>query len=382
MKKIFEKTNFQKALDQPLFAIRYLRGKIRANFGYRFGNGYSFPPGRVFIALTGRCNLKCQMCPQDRHPSFRQEIVEERDSNTEELRTIIDDIYSFSPMILVSGGELFLHPSWYDFLSHIKKKELFCSIGTNGMFLERHASKLVDIGIDELSVSIDGPERVHDEIRGLPGTYAKATRGIERVMEEKRGMGVIKPLINVIFTITSRNYQYITTVVELMASLKINTLRIGHLNFLRQKDFDDHMNISRKLFGINHDTSWEGYVSEVHDIDASHLANTIEYIRSKRDANMRITLFPDFNKEEIIQYYSEGSFRSRSFKNACLVPWDTAIIGPKGEVILCPNYIIGNLREKSFREIWNNEKARFFRKVILKKKQLPVCSRGCCFFYT
>lgn len=382
MKKVFEKTNFQKAADQPLFAIRYLRGKISANFGYRLRNGYSFPPGRAFITLTGRCNLKCQMCPQDRHSSFRQNIAQERDANIEELRTIIDDICSFSPMILVSGGELFLHPSWYDFLSHIKKKRLFCSIGTNGTFLERHACKLVDIGIDELSVSIDGPEPIHDEIRGVPGAYAKAVEGINRVNEEKKRVRANKPLINVIFTITSRNYQYIAAVIELMASLKINTLRIGHLNFLRQRDFNDHMNIFRELFSVDHDTSWEGFVSEVNDIDARLLADTIECIKNKRNANMRINVFPDFNKEEIIQYYSEGSFRSRSYKNACLVPWDIAIIGPKGEVLLCPNYIIGNLREKSFREIWNNEKARYFRKVILQKKQLPVCSRGCCFFYT
>lgn len=382
MKKVFEISNIQKAVYKPFYAVRYLRGKIRAHLGYRLGNGYSFPPGRAFITLTGRCNLKCQMCPQDRHAGFRQNIVKERDANIEELRSIIDDLHSFNPMILVSGGELFLHPSWYDFLSYIKKKRLFCSIGTNGVFLGRYASKLADMGIDEISVSIDGPEPVHDEIRGVTGAYAKAVEGICRVIEEKKQKQTNKPLINVIFTITSRNYQYIANVIELMASLKINTLRIGHLNFLRQKDFNDHMNIFRKLFSIDHDTSWGGFVSDVKDIDARSVADTIEGIRKKRSSSMKITVFPDFNKEEIIQYYSEGAFRSRSFKNACLVPWDIAIIGPKGEVLLCPNYVIGNLREKSFREIWNNEKARHFRKVILQKKQLPVCSRGCCFFYT
>lgn len=381
MKRLFVKSSFQKALGRPFFAANYLKGKIRANLGYKLGRGYALSPGRVFFALTARCNLICRMCPQGNHPSLRQEMSRKGEADIKELRKIIDDISSFHPIIMVSGGELFLHPSWFDFLSYIKAKGLYCSIGTNGTFLARDASQLVSIGLDEVSVSIDGPEPIDDEIRGLPGTYAAAIRGIQRIMEEKKRRGIRKPWINVIFTISSLNFQHLQRMVELMEAFKIDTLRINHLNFLSQKDFDDHMGLFQKLFGVDHDTSWEGFVSDLHQIDASHLAETIETLRNRRDGNLRITFFPDFKKEEIIQYYSDGSFCSKSFKNACLVPWDIGIVGPVGELILCPNYIIGNLREQRFREIWNNEKARFFRKTLLKMKSFPVCSRGCCFFY-
>jgi radical SAM protein with 4Fe4S-binding SPASM domain len=381
MKKLLKMSNIGKAFLRPVFAAYYLKGKIKAHIGYRFGRGYSLFPGKVFLAITGRCNLRCSMCPQYNHPSFQNDIVKEGEVNFKELRRIIDDISSFRPIILVSGGELFLHPSWRDFLSYVKSRGLFCSIGSNGTLVSKHASQLVDIGLNELSVSIDGPEHVHDKIRGVPGAFAKSVEGIKRVVKERDRVGAKKPFINVIFTITPENYKYIHDMIALLDPLKINTFRIGHLNFLRQKDYEDHMNMSEKLFGIDQDTSWAGFISESHNIDARYLADTIDDLRAAKSRNLKITFFPNFSRNEIIQYYSDQDFHSTSFKNACFVPWDLALIGPKGEVIMCPNYIIGNLREKSFKEIWNNENARHFRKVILKKKELPACSRGCCFFY-
>lgn len=382
MKKLLKITNLQKAVVRPLFACQYLKGKMKAKLGYKLGNGYSLLPGRVFFVLTGRCNLKCNMCPQVNHPTFRKDANGARDLDIQVLRKIVDDISSFRPMVMISGGELFMHPSWHDFLSYIKKKSLYCSIGSNGTFLKKYASQLIDLGLDEISISIDGLEQQHDKIRGLPGVYEKAIKGIEEVTKEKKRRNAYKPLINVLFTITSLNYKEIQNMVDSMTSLEIETLRIGHLNYLRQNDFDEHMDLYENLFGIDHDTSWAGLVNENHNIEPQLLANAVENIKNNENGKLKITFFPDFSKEEIVQYYSGGPFRSKSFKNACLFPWDMGLIGPMGEIILCPNYIIGNLQKHSFREIWNNDRAKTFRKIIMEKKELPACSRGCCFFYT
>jgi len=381
MKKLLRQSNFRKALARPLFAARYLKGKLKAGLSYRFGNGYSLPPGRVFFALTGRCNLNCRMCPQKNHPSFRDDMVKQGEAGKDDLLKAVDDIASFRPLVFVSGGELFLHPAWFDFLSHIKKRRLFCSIGTNGTMLERHASDLVNIGIDEISVSLDGPEPVHDAIRGVPGSYARAVRGMMRIVEEKDRLGVQGPVLNILFTITAQNYERLPEMVEIGESVGIDVLRVGHLNFLSPEDFARQTGISSNLFSIDHDTSWEGYVTNAHGIDPHRLNIVLDRLKGSAGP-VKVVFFPDFTGEEVIRYYSQGPFRSSSFRNACLVPWDVAVVGPSGEVILCPNYIVGNLRERRFGEIWNNGRARLFRKAIFRMKQMPVCSRGCCFFYT
>jgi MoaA/NifB/PqqE/SkfB family radical SAM enzyme len=381
VKKLLTTANLKKALARPSLASGYLKGKLKAALGYRFGNGYSFMPGRIFFVLTGRCNLNCKMCPQNNNPLFHDVMTKETELNIEELRRMIDEISTFHPRILVTGGELSLHSAFFDFLSYIKKAGLFCGIVTNGIFLERDAAKLVSIGLDEISVSLDGPEAVHDGIRGVPGTYAKAVKGMKRIAEERKKIGAKVPMVNINFTISAANFRYVFPMVELMSSLNIDMLQFTHLQFLTPKDFEQQMALFKNLFGIEQDTSWQGLVSDLYQLDAEYLADTIEQIRNRKVEQGRITFSPDFNKQDIIRYYSDKPFHSQSLKGACLSPWDFAILGPAGEVVLCPNYIIGNLREHSFRETWNSPKARFFRKIILKKKSLPACSRGCCFFY-
>ncbi len=382
MKKLLAKSNFTKAIERPLFAARYLKGKVKANLGYRFGQGYSLSPGRVFFALTGRCNLKCEMCQQYNNETFQEEVAHARECTLEELKTVVDDISGFSPIVIVSGGELFLHKYWFEFLSYIKSKSLFCSIGTNGTFLEKNATKIVEMGLDDISISLDGPKATHDSIRGVSGTYEKAVRGIEKVMEEKKRLGKTKPAITVIFTITPANYRHLPEMVGLMEELGVGTLRVGHLNFLRESDCEAQQAVSKEVFGVEKDTSWSGYIMSLNGFDSAWLSDSIRGIRNDKERGIKVAFFPDFTEDEVVDYYSDGSFHSKSFKNACMVGWDTAVIGPSGEVIICPNYIIGNLCEQSFKNVWNNEKARSFRKKIAKMKELPVCSRGCCFFYT
>lgn len=382
MKKLVTGANIKKSIERPMFTARYLKGKIKANLGYRFGHGRSLSPGRVFFALTGRCNLKCSMCPQYNNETFQDVVAHCDEMSINELRTVVDDIATFKPIVIVSGGELFLHKSWHEFLSHIKRRRLFCSIGTNGTMLEKHADKIVEMGIDDVSVSIDGPEEIHDAIRGVPGTYARAVDGVKRVMELRAGSGTAKPVINVIFTITPSNYKHLSQVVTEMESLGVDKLRVGHLNFLTQQAYDAQMPLSKELLGVEQDTSWAGYVTELKDFDAPWLMREIERLRKDTTRKLDVVFFPDFKPDEIEDYYSDRPFQSRSFKNACIVPWDTMVVGPGGEVILCPNYEIGNLREERFRTVWNGDKAQLFRRKIRKMKQMPVCSRGCCFFYT
>ncbi|MBC8413741.1 SPASM domain-containing protein, partial [bacterium] len=183
------------------------------------------------------------------------------------------------------------------------------------------------------------------------------------------------------FTITPGNYKLIEQVAKEMEQLQIDTFRIGHLNFLSQSDFDAHMRITGQLFGIERDVSWAGFISGESGIDAQYIADALERIKNMQNKNFKVTVFPKFSRDEIIRYYSKGSFQSDSFKNACLAPWDIGVIGPQGELVTCPNYVVGNLRNHSFSDLWNNDRARKFRKIIKEKKHLPACSRGCCFYY-
>jgi radical SAM protein with 4Fe4S-binding SPASM domain len=102
------------------------------------------------------------------------------------------------------------------------------------------------------------------------------------------------------------------------------------------------------------------------------LANEIGHIRGGK----RVNFFPNLRHDDIIKYYSEGVV----VKDRCSAPFLGAVIKPNGEVKFCPDawiddYIIGNIRQENFLDIWNNKLARNFRRIIIKQKQFAGCKR-------
>lgn len=381
MRRTLAIRNLWKAVQSPAMAASLLKSMAKAAIGYRFGNGYSLNPGKVFFVLTGRCNLKCVMCPQGNHPGVDEGLRQCSGSNIEDLIKLAREIAPFKPFVAVSGGEPFLHPHWKEFVREIKRQGMICWIGTNGTMLERDAADLVEIGVDSISVSLDGPSDVHDRIRGVAGTYDLAARGIGELIRIRDRTGKHKPEITAIFTITPDNSTRIPEMVEIASSLGVDVLRIGHLNFLTQEEFESQLSLFREIFKIEVDTSWEGYISSPDKIDCVSVAKAVEKFGDQSNLPMQVTFFPNFTPEETLQYYTSGTFRATSFRNACLSAWDTAIIGPEMDLILCPNYVLGSLRQESFEQLWNCEKAVVFRRILRRVKHFPVCSRACCFFY-
>jgi radical SAM protein with 4Fe4S-binding SPASM domain len=52
---------------------------------------------------------------------------------------------------------------------------------------------------------------------------------------------------------------------------------------------------------------------------------------------------------------------------------------PNGDVVTCrdyPDVVVGNIKEKSILELWNNDKMRGFRNLLKEEGGLlPVCTR-------
>jgi MoaA/NifB/PqqE/SkfB family radical SAM enzyme len=65
--------------------------------------------------------------------------------------------------------------------------------------VERHWERLVDAGIQSLSMSIDGLEGTHDRLRGQAGAFAKTWSALERVVRHGR----LDPCVY--FTVTREN---------------------------------------------------------------------------------------------------------------------------------------------------------------------------------
>ena len=75
--------------------------------------------------------------------------------------------------------------------------------------LPQRAEALVEIGVDDMTISIDGPPEIHDEIRGRKGSFARLYEGIEKLNAEKARTGKSTPLVRISATINDLNCLHI-----------------------------------------------------------------------------------------------------------------------------------------------------------------------------
>lgn len=134
----------------------------------------------VFWETTAGCNLECVHC---RRLDVAHELMK-NDLTTEQSKQLIDNIAAESKCILVlSGGEPLFRPDIYEIARYGRDAGLTMALATNGtMVTEEVAQKIVDAGIQRVSISLDGATaETHDKFRKLPGSFDLAIRGLKNL---------------------------------------------------------------------------------------------------------------------------------------------------------------------------------------------------------
>ncbi|MBN2280622.1 MAG: radical SAM protein [Candidatus Marinimicrobia bacterium] len=375
----------KKSIHQPVYALENLIKRFQAQWYYWFAKGKSPMPETLSIFITYRCNLQCKMCGQwgekGIFKTFDKSTLQHQLS-IDEIHNIISDVKSARINITLFGGEPLINPDIIRIIQIIKKAGLRCNLITNGTLIHRYANELVESGLDEIIFSLDGPELVHDEIRGIPGTYQNALKGFQKLSEIKKNKNSQKPLININSTIFESNYQIFQDTIEASRPFNPDNLTFHHLLFLDNQRIPKFQEFFQSKFAQN-PTDWQGFgCDQIPSIDPQIIINQMKKL-SKIRYPFNISFYPNFNDEDIINWYSNFSFRSQSYKNRCKSLWMTAYIFPDGNVrpYHTMNYNIGNIRHNRFSEIWNNEKYQNYRKYIIKHKSFEICSKGCTEFF-
>jgi putative heme d1 biosynthesis radical SAM protein NirJ2 len=125
---------------------------------------------------TNKCNLECAHCYQDAGET------QERELNTEEALTMIDQIAKAGFKIMIfSGGEPLMRPDIFDLVAHASSKGLRPVFGTNGIFItEDVAQRLKQCGAMAMGISVDSLDpKKHDWFRGMNGALDRTLKGIE-----------------------------------------------------------------------------------------------------------------------------------------------------------------------------------------------------------
>lgn len=179
------------------------------------------------VLIGFQCNNHCLFCFEKKHRNVPDKDFDEL---KQELRVVWEKGYRRVHFI---GGEPTIYPSLLELIRYAKKLGFAeVMITTNGRMLayKQYVSQLIDSGINQIVVSIHGPNaHVHDKLTGVSGSFKQTLQGIRNLKESgTKGVGV-----NIV--ITKQNYKHLPEIAKLAKSLGID-----RVEFLFVSVIDDY----------------------------------------------------------------------------------------------------------------------------------------------
>lgn len=192
--------------------------------GFYFGRLVSHPlvpPEHVYLSLTARCNLRCQMCDISRSPSRVEDEL-----STSKIKDIILQIKDMDIRHLIfSGGEPLLRRDFFEIAEFASASNIErIDVITNGMFLDEHTiQRLANLRLNHISISLDGLEEANDRIRG-EGVFRLVENNIDRFIRYKHKHNLSFPTLGINFTIMDSNIDNMLPAIEFTRAKGLNAI--------------------------------------------------------------------------------------------------------------------------------------------------------------
>lgn len=126
-------------------------------------------PMSVGVQITNRCNQRCTYCNYPENAGAGEMSVEQW---KEAMGSMAD---AGVKTISISGGEPMLKEGVIDIIKFCKARKMYVLLSSNGYGVKENVDELKIV--DNIGISLDGPESVHEKLRG-PGTYKRAVDAI------------------------------------------------------------------------------------------------------------------------------------------------------------------------------------------------------------
>jgi MoaA/NifB/PqqE/SkfB family radical SAM enzyme len=252
--------------------------------------------------------------------------------------------------VVMSGGEALMNINFFRLCTILKKEHIKISLLSTGLLIKKHAQEIVK-SIDDIIISLDGDESVHDSIRNIPGAFRKLADGVQSIRS-----------LNPDFKITGRtvihrlNFRKWAAIIETAKVIGLN-----QISFL-PADVSSH--------AFNREVLW----TEPRQHEILLQENELPELKAITDSiidRYRAEIGEGFIAESadklgrIYQYYAAFYGLNDFPYKKCNAPWVSSVIEPDGTVKPCFFHpAIGNIREQSLDTILNSENAIHFRKTL------------------
>ncbi len=286
-------------------------------------------PISISFEPTTSCNLRCPECPSGLRSFTRPTGMLQQSF----FKETIDQLYKeLLYLVFYFQGEPYLNPDFLLMVQYASKKNIYTATSTNAHYLtDENSRKTIESGLDRLIISIDGTtQEVYEQYR-VGGQLQKVIEGAKNMVAWKKKLKSKTPFIIFQFLVVKPNEH------------QINEIKI----------LGDEIGV---------DAVWYK-TAQVYDFE--------------NDPNQ---LIPTNDKYSRYQKTINGTAFKGKLTNHCWRLWHDPVITWDGFVAPCcfdkdAQHKLGNLQQKSFKEIWDNGDYTKFRTSILTgRKNIDICS--------
>jgi MoaA/NifB/PqqE/SkfB family radical SAM enzyme len=312
----------------------------------------------VILMPHSACNCRCVMCDIWKDNKNLKQLTEG------DITDLLVSLRKFgTKQVVMSGGEALLNTNFFKLCEILKKKNIKISLLTTGLSIEKNVDQLLK-WVDDMVVSLDGDEAMHDAIRNIPNAFKKLKEGVEHIKLINPNYRITAR--TVIHRLNFRNWPAIISAAKAMG--------IDQISFL-PADVSSH--------AFNRQTSWAEPKQHEILIDERELPELQSIITNiiNDDASDFENRFIAESKEKIqdIYNYYAAFYGLNPFPfKKCNAPWVSTVIEADGSVRPCFFHdSIGNIRDNSLADILNTKEAISFRKE-LNMSANAICVKCVC----
>jgi MoaA/NifB/PqqE/SkfB family radical SAM enzyme len=311
----------------------------------------------LILNVHERCNCRCLMCDiwkRDSGGELDLEALARHRASIVNLRV---------RQVVLTGGEPLLHTDLGAICSFLRECGVTITLLSTGLLLKKRA-ELVASSVDEIIISLDGPEEAHDRVRRVRSAFQLIKEGIVAVRELNRAMPFSGRC-----TVQRANHTLLRKTVVAARALGLDSI-----SFLAS-------DVTSQAF--NRELVWPGERQNEIALSSSEVAALeaeIDLLIGEHacDIQSKYVVESEEKLRRISRHFRAHLDQISAEAPRCNAPWVSAVVEVDGTVRPCffhPK--IGSLKTATLEEVLNSGEAQAFRST-LDIASNPICQRCVC----